>query len=486
MDLEESYDVERTVDFIRGRGFWKVALQFPDELLKDAVGVVRSLRRRLSSSGCAHGRGGGDDVKLFIMADTTYGSCCIDEVAAQHVCADCVVHYGHTCLSPPATLPAYFVLGKAPLNKANCANSLLSCAASSEKPVLVLYGLEYAYAMTDVERATSGSMAKFSHFLCSSLDPLETVDVAGGTTGDGDIRTKMGNRYIIGGLVWTLPEGQKMEDYLLYWIGSSNAAFQNVVLTFNGCDIVRYDATEDCVVSDFSQQRRILKRRYFLVEKAKDANIVGILVGTLGVAGYLHMINQMKELVRRAGKKVYTLAMGRPNAAKLANFPECDVFIYVSCAQTALLDSKEFLAPVITPFEAMLAFTRGSEWTGEYVMEFRDLINSLPDEVKHHPESEEARFSFLKGGYVEDRHPSGDADDENDRALALASTTQKALQLHDTVPNSLAKSTTAKSSAEYFAARSYRGLDVNSHSSSPEAFTVGRSGRAAGYDDEKH
>lgn len=39
-------------------------------------------------------------------------------------------------------------------------------------------------------------------------------------------------------------------------------------------------------------------------------------------------------------------------------FTQCDVFIYVSCAETALLDSKEFLAPVITPFEAMLAFNR--------------------------------------------------------------------------------------------------------------------------------
>lgn len=39
-------------------------------------------------------------------------------------------------------------------------------------------------------------------------------------------------------------------------------------------------------------------------------------------------------------------------------FLQCDVFIFVSCAQTALLDSKEFLAPVITPFEAMLAFSR--------------------------------------------------------------------------------------------------------------------------------
>lgn len=27
-------------------------------------------------------------------------SCCVDEVAAQHVQADSVIHYGHACLSP--------------------------------------------------------------------------------------------------------------------------------------------------------------------------------------------------------------------------------------------------------------------------------------------------------------------------------------------------------------------------------------------------
>jgi diphthamide biosynthesis protein 2 len=39
-------------------------------------------------------------------------------------------------------------------------------------------------------------------------------------------------------------------------------------------------------------------------------------------AGYLHIIEQMKNLIKASGKKSYTLVMGRPNAAKLANFPE--------------------------------------------------------------------------------------------------------------------------------------------------------------------
>lgn len=40
------------------------------------------------------------DVRLFVLADTTFGSCCVDEVGASHISADCVIHYGHTCLSP--------------------------------------------------------------------------------------------------------------------------------------------------------------------------------------------------------------------------------------------------------------------------------------------------------------------------------------------------------------------------------------------------
>ncbi|GKB99607.1 hypothetical protein Tco_0985744, partial [Tanacetum coccineum] len=47
---------------------------------------------------------------------------------------------------------------------------------------------------------------------------------------------------------------------------------------------VRYDATENQLSTDTSLQRRILKRRYYLVVKAKDTAIVGLLVRTLGVA----------------------------------------------------------------------------------------------------------------------------------------------------------------------------------------------------------
>jgi diphthamide biosynthesis protein 2 len=46
-----------------------------------------------------------------------------------------------------------------------------------------------------------------------------------------------------------------------------------------------------------------LRRRYFLTQKAKDAQLVGILVATLGVADHLKIIEHIKVLAKNAGKK---------------------------------------------------------------------------------------------------------------------------------------------------------------------------------------
>lgn len=86
-NINELYEIDRTVTRIAEGGFKRIALQFPDEFLADAAAVARELVART-----------GQDI--FILADTSYGSCCVDEVAAEHVNADLIVHYGRSCLSP--------------------------------------------------------------------------------------------------------------------------------------------------------------------------------------------------------------------------------------------------------------------------------------------------------------------------------------------------------------------------------------------------
>lgn len=83
----------------------------------------------------------------------------------------------------------------------------------------------------------------FADVKCSSLDPSSHHDnvakggeqVASAESGNSENMAEA--RHHIGGLFWELPRERRMEDCSLFWIGSENSAFANVVLTFNGCEI---------------------------------------------------------------------------------------------------------------------------------------------------------------------------------------------------------------------------------------------------------
>jgi hypothetical protein len=52
-------------------------------------------------------------------------------------------------------------------------------------------------------------------------------------------------------------------------------------------------------------------------------------VGTLAAAGYKQVLEALRAAARAAGKQTYTMLVGKPNPAKLANFPEVEVWALV-------------------------------------------------------------------------------------------------------------------------------------------------------------
>lgn len=97
----------------------------------------------------------------------------------------------------------------------------------------------------------------------------------------------------------------------------------------------RYRKTQD----EGARAGRLRARRRYLVERARDAHIVGLLAGTLGVAQHREALAHLRNLTQAAGKRSYVLALGRPTPAKLANFPEVDVFVLLACPLGALAPS---------------------------------------------------------------------------------------------------------------------------------------------------
>ncbi len=89
--FEVQWDITGTSRYLAGRGFTKAALQFPDELLQEAARVAAALERACAALGHA--------AHAVVLADTSYHSVGVDEVAAAHADAHCVVsvaqHHHH-------------------------------------------------------------------------------------------------------------------------------------------------------------------------------------------------------------------------------------------------------------------------------------------------------------------------------------------------------------------------------------------------------
>ncbi|SCV69855.1 BQ2448_1249 [Microbotryum intermedium] len=516
--LYDAYEIETTVHQIMGGGFQRIALQFPDELLHDSVQIYHLLRARLEAQ-----------IELYVLADTTYGSCCVDEVAAQHVDADLIVHYGHTCLSPTLRLPVIYVLTKRPVDPSHAATSLASTSKDSldsdRKAVVFMYDVAYTYkahlifdglnTLLDLplsiaridKRITANKKSKWPSYARDETTPTsastteETAqeeaaendttppdgvsDVAPAPTPEGLVPSEaMPTQPTPPRIAYDLPEGTTINDCAIFYIGGESLALNNILMTHGKCPVWSYDPGTREARLESSKTNRMLMRRYATVEKAKDADVIGILVGTLGVASYLPLIKHLRELIASHQKKSYTVAVGKLNPAKLANFMEVECFVLVACPENTLIDSKEFLRPIVTPFELELALT-SKNWTGEYVLDFGTLLatsdfgQDFVDPAKDEEDEEGPVFSSTTGKY---RHPKRyaanavtDADDLNAQtsALSIRNTSSAVAQV------------LGSAAGDFLSNRTYRGLEPHYGMDAPAMIEQGREGgiaRGYGYE----
>ncbi|XP_008947420.1 PREDICTED: LOW QUALITY PROTEIN: diphthamide biosynthesis protein 2, partial [Merops nubicus] len=241
--------------------------------------------------------------------------CCVDEVAAQHVGAEAVLHYGPACLSP-------------------------CLYPDRQSRVVVLSDVVYAHAMDELEQQLCPEYPNiiFSRVVCGDLP---------GPVPPGEVR-QFGRQFPV-----EAPGG--LEDCAVFYVGAEGLALTSFMLTWNRCPFSSFDPVPGCARRETFNVNRALMRRLYLVERARDAHVVVIVMGTLGVAGCLAVLEHPRELLRRADKRSYTLAVGKPNPTKLANFLEVDIFVLVACTQNSLLDASDFYRPVVTPYELELA-----------------------------------------------------------------------------------------------------------------------------------
>uniref|UniRef100_A0A8D0WBU6 Diphtheria toxin resistance protein 2 n=1 Tax=Sus scrofa TaxID=9823 RepID=A0A8D0WBU6_PIG len=282
-----------------------------------------------------------------------------------------------------------------------------------------------------------------------------------------------------------LAPGRRLEEYGAFYVGGSEAIsdpdldpdLSRLLLgwapgrPFSSCcpDTGR---TQD----EGARAGRLRARRRYLVERARDARVVGLLAGTLGVARHREALAHLRSLTQAAGKRSYVLALGRPTPAKLANFPEVDVFVLLACPLSALApqSSGNFFRPVLAPCELEAACNPAWPPPGlaPHLTHYADLLPGSPFHVPLPPPDSELwdtpDVSLITGGL---RPPPAWTPSTDSGCSALTLRPQQ--ELVESSP-----------AASFLSSRSWQGLQPRLGQTPVTGAVSGRRGIAIAYEDE--
>jgi diphthamide biosynthesis protein 2 len=375
----EVYEVERTVREVKEGGWRRVALQFPDGMLGDAPRVFQKLEEGLKAlpleqTNAASKENGLEQSfnelsttdttrhKLYILGDTSYGACCVDEIAAEHVDAEVVVHYGRSCLSPTARLPVVYVFTRRPLPLEPVLEVFQTTYPGKEEKVVLMADIVFHNHIPPLlkllrEKGYTNILAPEIIHDPSSLIPNRRLDI----------------------------EEVELKEYPLFHISDPPPALlltlSSRVRKFHIYPSTRASERSSSPPATLQSNTRIaLRRRYALLTSLSTCSIFGILINTLSVRNYLETVSTVKQMIERAGKKSYTFVVGKVNAAKLSNFGEIGGWVVVGCWESSLVESGDFFKGVITPSELQLALQSDEErvWKGDWRGDFEGLSTPTP------------------------------------------------------------------------------------------------------------
>ncbi|GIY90405.1 2-(3-amino-3-carboxypropyl)histidine synthase subunit 2 [Caerostris extrusa] len=272
-----------------------VALQFPDSLLGDAV-VVTQILEDISGK------------QIFVLGDTSFGSCCVDEIAAEHASAEAIVHFGHSCLSPTNRLPVLYIFGKQMIDTQDAVNAFENMFPDKMSEVILLYEVMYFYDIDSIIKKLKG----YKNLIVSCLEiPGEDETCFNILEAKKNfICITKYHRHLL------IPSGKTLDNHKVFYIGTRSVTLTNFMLSLKNCTFYSYNP----------------------VTKHAQAETL--------------------DLIKQAGKKSYTLVVGKLNNAKLANFAEIEVFVNVACVESSLIESRDFYQSIVTPYELEIALNQ--------------------------------------------------------------------------------------------------------------------------------
>jgi len=329
-DLEE----DRLVAEITGRGARRLLIQLPDGLKNEGPRLASLVREKTGA-------------EVFVSATPAWGACDLSIDAATRLKADLLVHYGHNEFLRDSSngVPVVYIPAK----------SRHETLPVVEKALPLLHGTRVGVATVVQHLHTLPEIAKLLE------EKGFTVQVPGRGPWAHETGQVLGCDYF--GLKKIEPQ---VDSFLIVgsYFHALGAALSVEKPTIHADP---YDGTVRNLDPDRS---RIIRQRFAMVEKARQADRFGIIVSTKPGQSNPSIALNIQRRIEENGKKAVILYADEIVPDKLLDFTDVQAFVDTACPRLALDDPERFAKPIVTRDEIMVAI---GAWTWEQLLE-RGLV----------------------------------------------------------------------------------------------------------------
>jgi 2-(3-amino-3-carboxypropyl)histidine synthase len=344
-----NFEIHKSIWRIRQSNARRVALQMPEGLLLFATTIADIFREH------AH-------VDALIMADVTYGACCVDDYTATALGADFLIHYGHSCLIPLSvtnSINVLYVFVDIQIDNVHVIDTIKTNFTHGSTIALV-GTIQFVAAV----HAIKDHLSKDFTVVVPQAKPLSPGEILGCTSPDVTLRDK----------------GRPVDS--LIYLGDGRFHLESIMISNPQLPAYKYDPYSKELTREYYDNDRMKSNRQTAISQAMSADRFGLILGTLGRQGSPKVLDNLKEMLTNASKEYVVVLLSEIFPGKLQLFEDIGAWVQVACPRLSIDWGTAFDKPLLTPYELGVGLKQ-VQWSEPYPMDYYSYSSTGPWTVNH-------------------------------------------------------------------------------------------------------
>ncbi|CAL5056446.1 unnamed protein product [Urochloa decumbens] len=330
-----NFELPKTAHRIRSAGARRVALQLPEGLLLFSLPLSHLFAPYLEPDPA-------NDV--LVLADATYGACCLADRPAKALAADVLVHYGHSCLVPVTSslLPVLYVFVEIRVDATRLAAAVRNAFPDpAAAPRLAIAGTVQFISAVHAAREML-TKEGYRDIVVPQAKPLSAGEILG----------------------CTAPTLKKSEEVgAVVFVADGRFHLEAFMIANPGVKAYRFDPFLGVLVLEEYDHVGMKQARKAAVLAARKAKSWGVILGTLGRQGSVKVLDRVVEHLEEKGLEHTVVLMSELFPARMELFGDSiDAWVQIACPRLSIDWGEGFKKPVLTTFEFDVALGYVPGW----------------------------------------------------------------------------------------------------------------------------